>query len=124
MMYRVFADVVVIAHFAFIVFVLLGGFLALRWHWIPWIHLSAVVWGAAIEFFGWICPLTPLEISLRRAGDSTGYSSGFIEHYLVPVIYPENLTRELQVILGCIVIVANIVIYLVVWRRLHDRNMG
>lgn len=117
MFYRILADLIAFVHLAFIVFAILGGLLALRWHWIPWVHLPAAVWGAAVEFFGWVCPITPLENSLRRASGSAGYSGGFIEHYLMPVIYPEGLTREWQLLLGCVVVVLNLAVYLAVWRR-------
>jgi hypothetical protein len=122
MLYRVLADLVVLTHIAFIIFVLLGGLLAFRWRWVPWIHLPAAVWGAAIEFFGWFCPLTPLENSLRRASGSAEYSGGFIERYLIPITYPEELTREFQLLLGCILVVLNLAVYLSVWRRLRNRK--
>jgi len=117
MFYRFLADGVALSHFAFIVFVLFGGLLALRWRWVPWIHLPAAAWGASIEFWGWICPLTPLENFLRRAGGSGGYSGGFIERYLLPIIYPTQLTREIQLLLGCSLVLLNIVIYISVWRQ-------
>jgi len=115
--------VVVLGHFVFIVFVLFGGLLALRWHWMPWVHIPAMVWGMAVEVFGWICPLTPLENFFLRAGDSGGYSGGFIEHYLLPVIYPVGLTRELQLFLGIGLLLVNLVIYLVVWRRRRNTDL-
>ncbi|MGB5568500.1 MAG: DUF2784 domain-containing protein [Sedimenticolaceae bacterium] len=116
--YRILADLVVLAHFGFIVFVLLGGLLAFRWHWIPWLHIPALAWGGFVELTGRICPLTPLENSLRRAGGLTDYSQSFIERYVVPVVYPEELTQELQVLMGSFLIVLNILIYAcVVWRR-------
>jgi len=121
MVYRVFADLVLLSHLGFIVFALFGGLLALRWRRVPWIHLPAAIWGASIEFFGWICPLTPLEDSLRRASGSAGYTGGFIEHYLIPIIYPAELTREVQLILGCVVVVLNLAVYFLVWRRLQVR---
>ena len=117
MLYRVLADLVVFAHLAFIVFVLLGGLLTLRWRSLPWVHVPAAAWGAAVEFFGWFCPLTPLENSLRRAGGSAGYSDGFVERYLVPIIYPEELTREVQYLLGFTVVALNCAAYIMVWRR-------
>jgi len=116
--YRILADLVVLAHFGFIVFVLLGGLLAFRWQWIPWLHVPALAWGGFVELTGRICPLTPLENSLRRAGGLTDYSQSFIERYVVPVVYPEELTQELQVLMGSFLIVLNILIYAyVVWRR-------
>lgn len=117
MLHRILADLVVIIHFAFIVFAIFGGLLALRWRWAPWVHVPALVWGAAVELFGWFCPLTPLENMLRRAGGDTGYTGGFIERYLLPIIYPAELTRELQLILGCLLVGINLAVYLIVWRR-------
>lgn len=113
----ILADLVGLIHFAFIVFALFGGLLALCWRWTPWIHLPAVAWGAGIEFFGGVCPLTPLETSLRRASGEAGYTGGFIERYLMPIIYPAELTRETQLILGCVLVGLNLVVYLVIWDR-------
>ena len=121
MLYQTLADIVVLTHLTFILFVLFGGLLALRWRWVPWAHVPAAAWGAALEFFGWSCPLTPLENSLRRLSGSAGYSGGFIEHYLMPIIYPEEFTRELQLFLGCVLVVLNVAVYLVVWRRYRTR---
>lgn len=117
MVYRVLADLVLVFHLAFIVFVILGGFLALRYRSAPLLHLPLALWGALVELLGWYCPLTPLEQSLRRASGVTPYEEGFIEHYLLPVIYPTELTRELQIGLGTAVVVLNVVIYAIVWRR-------
>jgi hypothetical protein len=117
MAYRILADVIVIAHLAFIAFVLFGGLLALRWRWIPWLHLPAATWGFVVALKGWICPLTPLENVLRRAGGSAGYESDFIDHYIVPIIYPVGLTRELQIFFGLLVLAINLIIYLGVRRR-------
>jgi len=111
MPYRLLADLVVLVHFAFVLFVVGGAFLVLRWRRLAWVHLPAAIWGALIEFAGWICPLTPLENRLRVLGGSAGYRGGFVEHYVIPVLYPRGLTREVQVVLGMIVIVINIVIY-------------
>ena len=113
----VLADLVLIIHFGFILFVLFGGLLALRWKWIPYLHVPAVAWGAWIELTGRLCPLTPLENSLRRAAGEAGYEGGFVEHYLLPVIYPGGLTREVQLALAALVIVLNAVVYYVVWRQ-------
>jgi hypothetical protein len=116
--YQILADIVVLAHFGFILFVLLGGLLAFRCRWIPWLHIPAVAWGGFIEFTGWICPLTPLENSLRRAGGLNDYSHSFIEHYVVPVVYPAELSREIQIGMGFILIGLNVVIYVfLAWRR-------
>ena len=121
MIYRALADLVIRIDLAFIVYALLGGLFALRWRWMPWLHLPAVIWGAAVEMNGWFCPLTPLENSLRRASGAGGYAGGFIEHYIVPVIYPVGLTRELQVFLGFAVLAVNLAIYWLVWRRQWPR---
>lgn len=112
----ILADIVVALHFMFIVFVLLGGLLALRWRKVMWVHLPAVIWALWIEFFGGICPLTPLELWLRRAAGEAGYQGGFIEHYLLPLIYPAGLTREIQIVLGLIVIGVNLLVYAFLWR--------
>lgn len=117
MFYQVLADLVVVLHFTFIVFALFGGLLALRWSWIPWLHIPAVAWGAGIEFLGWYCPLTPLENSLRQSAGDESYSGGFIEHYLLPIIYPEGMTREIQLVLGGVLVVINVVVYAIVWHR-------
>ena len=110
------ADVIVVLHFGFIAFVVLGGLFALRWRRVVWLHLPAAAWGALIEFAGWICPLTRFENSLRRASGG-GYSSGFIEHYLIPVIYPAGLTREIQIGLGVAVILFNVLVYGLILRQ-------
>jgi hypothetical protein len=105
------ADFVVVLHLAFIVFVVVGGMLVLRWPRLAWAHLPAVAWGALIEFAGWICPLTPLENRLRVTAGESGYAGGFIDRYIVPVVYPAGLTRGMQLALGVAVIVINLVIY-------------
>jgi hypothetical protein len=118
MVSRVLADLVLLLHLAFIVFVLAGGLLALRWRWAPALHLPAALWGAFVEISSRACPLTPLENSFRRAAGAAGYSGGFIEHYLLPAIYPSALTPRIQLVLAAFVIVANLLVYAVVcWRR-------
>ncbi len=117
MLYQALADAVVLLHLTFIVFVVLGGVLVLRWRWLPWVHLPAVVWGGMLEFFGWLCPLTPLENALRRAGGSSVYSESFIGHYLLPIIYPADLTRNVQLFLGFALLLINFAIYSVAYRR-------
>ena len=116
MSYRLMADIVVVTHFAFTIFVLLGGILTIWWRKVVWLHIPAAVWGALIEFAGWICPLTPLENRLRVKGGESGYPGGFVEEYILPVIYPAGLTREIQIILGIFVITVNLVIY---WKVFH-----
>jgi hypothetical protein len=116
-MYALAADAVLVLHLGFVLFVGLGGLLALRWPRIAWIHIPSAVWGAAIEFAGWICPLTPIENDLRaRAGESP-YTGDFVARYLLPVIYPEGLTRDAQIVLGLGVVILNTAIYVVVFRR-------
>lgn len=118
MLYSLLADLVVVVHLAFVVFVVLGGLLVLRRGWVAWLHVPAAVWGALIELFGWICPLTPLEQWLRRRAGEAGYQGGFVEHYLLPILYPGELTREIQVMLGVAVLVLNLAVYgRVLWRR-------
>ena len=114
---RLVADALLVLHLAFIVFVVLGGLLALRWPRAAWMHLPAAAWGAAVELGGFICPLTPLEDHYRRLAGQAGIEGGFIEHYLWPLIYPAGLTRELQVGLGLFVLALNVAIYLWAWRR-------
>ena len=112
------ADFVVVAHSLFVLFVMFGGLLVLRWWRVFYLHLPAVACGAFIEFAGGICPLTPLENSLRSSAGQAGYQGGFVEHYILPVLYPAGLTRNTQVVLGTIVIAINLVIYsLIVARR-------
>jgi hypothetical protein len=122
MLWKTLADLVLLIHFIFIVFIVFGGFFAMWWRWIPWVHLPAALWGAALEFGGWICPLTPLENRLRRTGGEAGYTGGFIEQYLLSIIYPSGLTREIQFILGVFVILVNLVAYGVVWWRRSTRR--
>jgi len=117
-LYRLLADAVVAVHGLFIAFVVLGGFLAWRWRWVAWLHVPAAVWGVLIEYRGWVCPLTPLENSLRARAGIAGYSGGFIEHYLVPLIYPSGLTSTRQVLLGTLALAVNLLAYGVVVRRL------
>jgi hypothetical protein len=117
MPYRLLADLVVGVHALFVAFVMAGGLLALRWPWVAAVHLPAAVWGALIELRGGVCPLTPLENSLRASAGQAGYEGGFIEHYLLPVLYPAGLTRGVQLSLGALVIAVNLVVYALVLRR-------
>ena len=111
MLYHLSANLVLIVHLAFVVFVLFGGLLVLRWARLVWLHLPAVAWGALTEFIGIICPLTPLEVALRQLGGDAGYQGGFIDHYLTAVLYPSGLTREMQIWLGFAALLPNILIY-------------
>ncbi len=111
MVYQSLADIVVVLHLAFVIFVIGGGLCALRWRKAIYFHLPAAAWGALIEFAGWICPLTPLENWLRKKGGESGYPGEFVEHYILPILYPAGLTREIQIILGILVVVANLFLY-------------
>ncbi|MCI0749802.1 MAG: DUF2784 domain-containing protein [Nevskiales bacterium] len=123
MSYRMLADLVLALHLGFIVFAVTGGLLALRWRWAPLLHLPAAAWAVFIELSGGICPLTPLEIELRRAAGAEGYSGGFIEHYLVPILYPAELSRSIQFVLTGLVVLLNALVYSgVLWW--HRRRAG
>lgn len=113
------ADAILMVHLAFIVFVVFGGLLVFKWPKLKWLHLAAVAWGVLIEFSGWICPLTPLENLLRRLAGEVGYSEGFLEHYVLALVYPATLTRRLQFALGFGVLAVNLLIYGIYWRRWH-----
>ena len=115
--FRVLADATVVLHLGFVLFVVLGGLVVARWRRVAWVHVPAACWGAWIEFADWVCPLTPLENWLREQGGGTAYSSSFIEHYLLPVLYPESLSRELQWVLGGAVLLINVVVYIIVFHR-------
>jgi hypothetical protein len=123
-MYRILADFVVGLHLLFVVFVVAGGLLVLRWRRLAWVHVPAAAWGALIEFAGWVCPLTPLELALRSAAGESGYPGGFIEHYMLPVLYPGALTRGIQIGLGVLVLALNLLVYgyLIRTRRRGDRQ--
>jgi len=117
-LYRLLANAVVVMHALFILFVVIGGFLAWRRRWVAAIHIPCAVWGILIEYRGWICPLTPLENSLRARAGQAGYGGGFVEHYLLPVIYPSGLTPRVQMVLGTFVLAINVLAYAVLLRRL------
>jgi hypothetical protein len=122
MLYRIAADGVLALHLAFVLFALLGGLLVLRAPRLAWLHLPAVAWAAFIEFSGRICPLTPLEVTLRQAAGDAGYAGDFLEHYLLAVIYPEGLTHGVQLALGATVLVLNVAIYALMLRRCSLRR--
>jgi len=124
MPYQLLADALLLFHLAFVLFVVLGALLVWRLPRLVWLHLPAVMWGGLIEITGHVCPLTPLENHLRRLSGEAGYSGSFVEHYLLSILYPQELSRELQVGLGIGVIVINVVAYAVLWRRArqHERS--
>ena len=122
---RLLADTVVAVHLAFIAFVVVGGLLVLWRRWWAVLHLPAVAWGAWTEFTGTLCPLTPWEQALRRQAGEAGYAGGFVEHYIVPLIYPATLTPRLQLALGAFVLLLNAAVYLGAWRwRQRERDGG
>jgi len=122
MLYRCLADAVVVLHLSFAAFVVAGGLLVLRWRRAAWLHVPAALWGVAVEWSGAVCPLTPLEGALRRWGGEAGYAGGFIEHTVLPVLYPAALTRGVQVVLGSLVVAINAVVYAAVLRSSAKRS--
>jgi hypothetical protein len=109
--YAIAADLLLIFHLGFVCFVVFGGLLVFKWRWLMVLHLPVVAWGALIEFQGWLCPLTPWEQQFRQAAGQAGYHGGFVEHYLLPVLYPPGLEHDTQLILGGAVILINVIIY-------------
>lgn len=105
------ADVVMAVHFAFILFALLGAALLFVWPKLVWVHLPALAWGGFVEFTGRLCPLTTIEDGFREAAGQQGYAGGFIDHYITPIVYPDGLTRETQLLFGLILVGVNIVLY-------------
>jgi hypothetical protein len=118
MLYRIAADALVLLHLIFIIFVVAGGLSVYKLPWMGFVHVPAAIWGAVIEYKGWICPLTPWENKLRQLAGQEGYAQGFIENYILPLVYPIGLTRDVQLILGTSVIVINLLIYGVLIHRL------
>ena len=117
MLFSRLADAVLILHLAFVLFVVLGGLLVFRWRRLAYLHLPIAIYGVVIEVAGFVCPLTPLEVWLRRRGGESGYEGGFVEHYIMAALYPSGLTREIQWLLAAAVLLINTVIYSVWWRR-------
>jgi hypothetical protein len=122
MLYRCLADAVVLVHFSFVAFVVAGGLIVLRWPRAAWLHVPAIVWGVAVEWSGAICPLTPLEGMLRRWGGEPGYDGGFVEHTVLPLLYPAALTRGVQIVLGALVVAVNTVVYAAVFAARATRT--
>ena len=105
------ADIIVLVHLGFIVFVAVGGFLVVKWRKVAFIHIPCAWWGVLIACGGWICPLTPLEMHFRQLAGQAGYDGGFIDHYVLPLIYPAGLTRGMQVTFGAIILSVNVCVY-------------
>ncbi len=121
-MERFAADALVVLHMAFVLFVVLGGLLVLRWRWLAWLHLPAAAWGVLIEYAGWICPLTPLEQQLRIDAGEPSYAESFTQHYLLPMLYPAGLTRTTEIVLGTLVLAVNAAVYgALIYRIRHKR---
>ncbi len=116
------ADLVVVLHLGFILLAIGGGLLALRWSRAPWFHIPMLAWAALIEFMGWVCPLTPLENWLRAQGGRAVYERGFIEHYVVPIVYPPGLTVEVQWVLAVLLLAVNTAVYSWALRRRRRRR--
>lgn len=124
MTYRLLADATVVLHLGFVLFVVGGGLLVWRHPRLAWLHVPAALWGALIEFAGWVCPLTPLENWLREQGGQQAYATSFVEHYLMPVLYPQALTREVQWVLGGVVLLVNGILYTAMLRRARISRHG
>ena len=122
MVYHALSNLVLIAHLAFVLFVVLGGFLVLKWRSLAWIHVPAFLWGALIELADWVCPLSPLENWLRKKGGGLIYRSDFIEHYILSLLYPATLTRSSQIFLGLLVLSVNLGLYAwIFWRTAQKK---
>jgi hypothetical protein len=124
MVYQALANLVLVVHLAFVIFVVIGGLLVLRWRSLAWLHVPACLWGALVELAGWVCPLTPLENRLWEQGGGLVYRTGFIEHYLLPLLYPATLTRSLQICLGLLVLAINLGLYGWIFWRTAPKQAG
>ena len=124
MIFRWLADAVALLHAAFVVFVVLGGFLVLRWPRVAWLHVPSAIWGVLIEYAGWICPLTPIENAFRERAGQAGYSGGFVEHYVLRALYPAGLTRQVQFVIGGLVLIINLLVYGAFWMRRRRGQRG
>ena len=122
MIYSFLADLLVVFHLVFIFYVIAGALLIFKWPKTLWLHIPACFWGMTVEFTGWICPLTPWEIQLRRLAGEEGYIESFIEHYLIPIIYPNGLTREVQMLLGGTVLIVNLSLYTLILIKRRKRK--
>jgi hypothetical protein len=121
MIYRLAAELVILVHFAFVAFVVLGALLVVHRPWVAFVHVPAVLWGAATELFGIVCPLTPLEQRLWRLAGKTGYAGDFLDHYLTSILYPTGLTRTVQLVLGSALLALNLGLYGWAWSRRRSR---
>ena len=122
MIYSFLADLLVVFHLVFILYVIAGALLIFKWPKTLWLHLPSFFWGITVEFTGWICPLTPWEIQLRRLAGEEGYTGSFIEQYLIPIIYPSGLTREVQMVLGGTVLIVNLSLYILILIKRRKRK--
>lgn len=119
MIYGLLADLVALVHLSFVLFAVFGGFAVYRWRRILIPHLAAVVWAVIVEVFGLLCPLTPLENRFRRLAGQEGYEADFVDRYLMQLLYPEGLTKEMQIWLACAVLAINVLVYVFIWKRLR-----
>ncbi len=119
MPYALLADLMLFLHAIFILFVVFGGLLVFWRRGLAWFHVPCAVWGILIELQGWVCPLTYLENDLRAAANTDGYAGGYIDHYLMPLVYPSGLTSDTQILLGLAVLFINAIIYALVWRKMR-----
>lgn len=117
------ANTILVFHFLFIIFVLLGGLTVLKWPKMIWLHLPAITWGFLVELNGWLCPLTPWENHFRALAGKLVYEGDFIGQYLIPLIYPANLTREIQYIFAAIVVIINAAVYFFVWQQARKKSL-
>jgi hypothetical protein len=129
MAYRFLADALVVFHFCFVLFVITGGLFVLRWRWMALLHIPAALWGMIVEWTGWICPLTPLENRLRERGGDVAYQGDFVNHYIMPVLYPDGLTRDFQITFGTLILMITLLMYLAAFtarggRRRRRRGAG
>ena len=124
MLLSLLADLVLVVHATFILFVVLGGLLVLWQPRIAWVHIPCAIWGAWVELAGWICPLTPLEVDLRTRAGEIGYEGGFIERYVTTALYPQGLTRDIQIGLGIAVVAVNVIIYVVAIKRARNNSFS
>ncbi|MBA3013292.1 MAG: DUF2784 domain-containing protein [Proteobacteria bacterium] len=117
MVYSILANIILAAHLIFILFVVFGSLVVFYKRWVFWLHIPAVIYGSLVEFSGWICPLTPLENHVRALAGQSGYAHSFVQEYLLKTIYPEMLTRQDQIIIGCILLILNLFVYLLIFRK-------